>query len=74
MILDMGYTGDQIFVAGDSAGGGLAVALCMWLREHDRPMPAKLVLMSPWLDMTASGVPTRTIMTKIRCLAGRKKV
>ena len=55
MILDMGYTGDQIFVAGDSAGGGLAVALCMWLRGHDRPMPAKLVLMSPWLDMTASG-------------------
>lgn len=27
----------------------------MWLREHDRPMPVKLVLMSPWLDMTASG-------------------
>ncbi|MCH5268360.1 MAG: alpha/beta hydrolase [Lachnospiraceae bacterium] len=55
MILEQGYSGDEIFVAGDSAGGGLAVALCMWLREHNLPLPAKLVLMSPWLDMTASG-------------------
>ena len=73
MILDMGYAGDQIFVAGDSAGGGLAVALCMWLREHDRPMPAKLVLMSPWLDMTASGVSYTDNYDKDPMVGGTKE-
>lgn len=55
MMLAQGYSGEHIYLAGDSAGGGLSVALCMWLREHDMPLPAKVVLMSPWLDMTASG-------------------
>lgn len=55
MIQEQGYSNEEIFVAGDSAGGGLAVALCMWLREQELSLPAKLVLMSPWLDMTASG-------------------
>lgn len=55
LLLEQGFAASRIFLAGDSAGGGLAVALCMWLREHDMPLPAKLVLMSPWLDMTASG-------------------
>ena len=54
-LLDKGYYGEQIIVAGDSAGGGLAVALCMYLKDHHMPMPGGVVAMSPWTDLTASG-------------------
>lgn len=45
---------ENIVVAGDSAGGGLSLALCMYLRDNDYPMPAGLVLLSPWVDLTMS--------------------
>ena len=54
-LLDKGYYGEQIIVAGDSAGGGLAMALCMYLKDHHMPMPGGVVGMSPWTDLTASG-------------------
>ncbi len=54
-LLNKGFTSRQIIVAGDSAGGGLAMALCMYLRDHDYEMPCGLVAMSPWTDLTASG-------------------
>lgn len=54
-LLDLGYSGEQITVAGDSAGGGLALALSMWLRDQEKELPGKLILMSPWADLTASG-------------------
>ena len=54
-LLDKGYYGEQIIVAGDSAGGGLAMALCMYLKDHHMPMPGGVVAMSPWTDLTASG-------------------
>lgn len=44
----------QIVVAGDSAGGGLCLALLGILRDLDLPMPAGGVLLSPWCDMTHS--------------------
>jgi len=54
-LLNHGWTGEQIIVVGDSAGGGLAMALVMYLRDHDMPLPCGLVAMSPWTDVTASG-------------------
>ncbi|GAA4958739.1 alpha/beta hydrolase [Yinghuangia aomiensis] len=39
-------------VGGDSAGGGLAVALALAIRDAGRPAPTGLVLLSPWLDQT----------------------
>lgn len=54
-LLSLGYKGSEIIVAGDSAGGGLSLALSMYLRDHDIELPAGLVLMSPWTDLTASG-------------------
>ena len=54
-LLDQGFFGDDIILAGDSAGGGLALALCMYLKEHHMPMPCGIVAMSPWTDLTASG-------------------
>lgn len=54
-LLEHGFKGEQIIVAGDSAGGGLAMALTMYLRDHDMPLPCGIVAMSPWTDVTASG-------------------
>lgn len=39
---------------GDSSGGGMCVALSQTLRDEKRPMPARLLLISPWLDVTCS--------------------
>lgn len=54
-LLENGYTENQIIVAGDSAGGGLAMALCLYLKAHGKVLPCALIAMSPWTDMTASG-------------------
>lgn len=54
-LLEMGCKGSQIIVAGDSAGGGLALALCLYLKDKGEPLPKKLVLMSPWTDLAATG-------------------
>jgi acetyl esterase/lipase len=42
----------RIAVAGDSAGGGLAAALLVALRDRGLPLPRAGVLLSPWLDLT----------------------
>jgi acetyl esterase/lipase len=44
-----------IAVAGDSAGGGLALALLVALRDAGEPLPAAAVLFSPWTDLAATG-------------------
>lgn len=54
-ILDQGYSNDQIILAGDSAGGGLAMALVHALKASWRKLPAGIVAMSPWTDVTCSG-------------------
>lgn len=41
----------KLIVMGDSAGGGLALALEEKAGEKDLPMPAKTILISPWLDV-----------------------
>ena len=40
----------QIFIAGDSAGGGLTVAVTAEIRDRGLPRPAGCVLISPWCD------------------------
>ncbi len=49
-----------ITIAGDSAGGGAALATLVALRDAGDPLPASAVLFSPWLDLTASGESYRT--------------
>ncbi len=58
-----GYPANQIVFAGDSAGGGLALALCLYLKDHGMELPEGLVLMSPWTDLTASGESYETNYT-----------
>ncbi|MSO40166.1 MAG: alpha/beta hydrolase [Ilumatobacteraceae bacterium] len=43
-----------VVIGGDSAGGALAVSLAMMARLHSLTMPAGLVLMSPWLDLSVT--------------------
>jgi acetyl esterase/lipase len=42
----------SIVVSGDSAGGGLALALILAMRDAGDRLPAGCILMSPWLDLT----------------------
>lgn len=48
------YEPENIIFLGDSAGGGLAAAYCQTLVEKGSPLPGKLVLLSPWVDLTMS--------------------
>ncbi|RDW64588.1 hypothetical protein BP6252_10239 [Coleophoma cylindrospora] len=50
----------NIVIAGDSAGGGLCVALLLILRDQGIPLPAGASLISPWVDLTCS-FPSITI-------------
>ena len=50
-----GYAPHQIALCGESAGGGLAYALCLRLKELQEALPACIVAISPWTDLTASG-------------------
>lgn len=51
----LGYGARDVIVAGDSAGGNLALSLTLKLKEEERLLPRGLVLMSPWTDLTSSG-------------------
>ena len=51
----LGYGARDVIVAGDSAGGNLALALTLQLKEQKRLLPRGLALMSPWTDLTSSG-------------------
>ncbi|MBN3005213.1 alpha/beta hydrolase [Chromobacterium alkanivorans] len=54
-LLDEGVAPGCIVVAGDSSGGGLALALLLSLRDAGAPLPAGAVLFSPWTDLAATG-------------------
>jgi len=54
-LLDQGLKPECIAFAGDSAGGNLALACLLSLRERGLPLPAAGVLMSPWTDLAATG-------------------
>ncbi len=54
-LLGRGIEAKSIVVAGDSAGGGLAVALAMRLRDAGEPLPRGLAILNGWLDLTNSG-------------------
>ncbi len=51
----LGYGARDVILAGDSAGGNLALSLALQLKAQKRLLPRGLILMSPWTDLTASG-------------------
>lgn len=54
-LLSRGIAPNRIAVAGDSAGGGLAVALVVSARDAGLPLPACIWCSSPWVDLAATG-------------------
>jgi len=54
-LLEQGYPPEQIVLAGDSAGGGLAIAALLELRELGLPLPAAVVCISPLTDAAGRG-------------------
>lgn len=54
-LMHQGWGAKDVILAGDSAGGNLALELALALKEEGRLLPGRLVLFSPWTDMTASG-------------------
>lgn len=47
-------TEGEVVLSGDSAGGGLALAVAEGLRDRGGPQPSRLVLIAPWVDLTGS--------------------
>ncbi len=50
-LLSQGYEPAEIVIAGDSAGGGLAIAALISLRDDSLPLPACAVCISPWVNL-----------------------
>lgn len=59
-LLADGYAAKDIAIAGDSAGGGLTMATLLSLRDAGEPLPAAACLLSPWLDLAATGASMGT--------------
>ncbi len=54
-LLEVGIDAGQIALAGESAGGGLALATLLALRDAGTPLPSSAFLMSPYADLTLAG-------------------
>lgn len=54
-LLGKGYSGKNITLCGESAGGGLCYCLCLKLKELGLELPGSIIAISPWTDLTASG-------------------
>ena len=59
-LLDNGIAPSDIAFAGESAGGGLAVAALVNARDHGLPRPAAAFVMSPYADLTLAGTTMQT--------------
>ena len=55
LVHERGIAAARIVLTGDSAGGGLALALVMALRDSGEPLPAGVVMFSPWTDLAGTG-------------------
>ena len=59
-LLAQGVSPDHVVIVGESAGGGLCLALLLALRDSGLPLPAAGVALSPWTDLKCTGGSYRT--------------
>jgi monoterpene epsilon-lactone hydrolase len=72
-LLDDGAAPSDIVFAGESAGGGLAVATLVNARDHGLPLPAAAFVMSPYADLTLAG-PTMQTKGQVDVLMSRENL
>ncbi len=54
-LVECGISPKSIILCGESAGGGLCYALCLRLASQGREVPAGIIAISPWVDLTLAG-------------------
>lgn len=54
MVLNEIGSPDQLTLMGDSAGGGFALGLSLWLKDNNLPQPKDIILLSPWMDLATN--------------------
>ena len=54
-VIERGISHRKIVIAGDSSGGGLAIALTALLKNKNIPLPAAVICLSPWVDLELTG-------------------
>ena len=59
-LIEQGFAAERIAFAGDSAGGGLALAAAVALRDRGAALPGAILCFSPWTDLTVSGETVTT--------------
>ena len=59
-LLTSGFKPGNIIIAGESAGGGLCLAILLALKERNMAFPAAAVAISPWTDLTCSSKSYQT--------------
>ncbi|PPC06738.1 alpha/beta hydrolase [Acinetobacter pittii] len=59
-LLAQGQDPKKLVITGDSAGGGLSLSAAIAIRNAGLPLPAALVLLSPWVDLSLSGSTIKT--------------
>jgi len=70
-LLEKGEEPGRIVIGGDSAGGGLAAALLIALRDRGLPPPSAAFLLSPWTDLAATGASLVTNEATDPILSGK---
>jgi monoterpene epsilon-lactone hydrolase len=59
-LIEQGVGTESIALVGESAGGGLALALLVAIEDAGLPQPSAAVVLSPWVDLTQSGPSMET--------------
>lgn len=59
-LVGSGIAPESVTTIGDSAGGNLAVATALALKEQGKPQPGRVIAFSPWLDMENAGETLKT--------------
>lgn len=59
-LIKQGFSAGKIILAGDSAGGGLSLATALALKDKSESLPAAILCMSPWADLTLKGASHTT--------------
>jgi epsilon-lactone hydrolase len=70
-LLTQGIDSKDIVIAGNSAGGGLALAIVVALRDQGNQLPLAAIALSPWTDLTGSGESVTSCATTDHMLTAK---